>query len=74
MFPDTLAGHDPLDSTTVSGQFVPVDLTHEVDIRQFRIGVPQEYRCEGMSEEVVEAWGMVANILEQAGAEVVQVS
>jgi Asp-tRNA(Asn)/Glu-tRNA(Gln) amidotransferase A subunit family amidase len=70
---DVLAGHDPLDSTTIQDDFIPLDLSQSVDISRIRIGIPQEYSCPGMSHEVIETWSEVADILEQAGAEVVQV-
>jgi Asp-tRNA(Asn)/Glu-tRNA(Gln) amidotransferase A subunit family amidase len=70
---DVLAGHDPLDSTTVQDDFIPLDLSQDIDISRIRIGVPKEYNCPGMSDEVVETWSEVADILEKAGAEIVQV-
>jgi len=70
---DVLAGHDPLDSTTVKDYFIPLDLSQNTDITKIRIGIPKEYHCPGMSVEVVELWSEVADILEQAGAEVIQV-
>lgn len=70
---DVLAGHDPLDSTTIKDDFIPLDLSKDIDISKMRIGIPKEYHCPGMSDEVVETWSEVADILEKAGAEVVQV-
>jgi aspartyl-tRNA(Asn)/glutamyl-tRNA(Gln) amidotransferase subunit A len=70
---DVLAGHDPLDSTTVEDDFTPLDLSQNIDITKVRFGIPKEYHCPGMSVEVVEVWSEVADILEQAGAEVIQV-
>ncbi|PNF29830.1 Glutamyl-tRNA(Gln) amidotransferase subunit A, mitochondrial [Cryptotermes secundus] len=69
-----LAGHDLLDSTTVQDSFIPLDLSQDIDISRIRIGIPKEYNCPGMSDEVMETWSGVADILERAGAEVVQVS
>ncbi|PNF29833.1 Glutamyl-tRNA(Gln) amidotransferase subunit A, mitochondrial [Cryptotermes secundus] len=68
-----LAGHDLLDSTTVQDSFIPLDLSQDIDISRIRIGIPKEYNCPGMSDEVMETWSGVADILERAGAEVVQV-
>jgi aspartyl-tRNA(Asn)/glutamyl-tRNA(Gln) amidotransferase subunit A len=70
---DVLAGHDPLDSTTVEGVFIPLDLSQDIDLTQVRIGIPKEYHCAGMSGEVVQMWSEVADTLEQAGAQVIQV-
>lgn len=71
---NVLAGRDPLDSTTVKDDFITLDLSQNIDITKIRIGIPKEYHCPGMSVEVVELWSEVADILEQAGAEVIQVS
>ncbi|XP_069700875.1 glutamyl-tRNA(Gln) amidotransferase subunit A, mitochondrial [Periplaneta americana] len=71
---NVLAGHDSLDSTTISEDFPPVDLSEDIDMSKLKVGIPKEYHCPGMSAEVVEAWGEVTDILEQAGARVVQVS
>lgn len=70
----TIAGHDPMDPTTVSDSFTPVSLPDDIDISKFRIGVPKEYHCPGLSLEVLNTWGLVADLLEQAGASVTQVS
>ena len=38
------------------------------------IGIPQEYYCEGMSEEIINVWSQVADFLENEGIKVVPVS
>jgi aspartyl-tRNA(Asn)/glutamyl-tRNA(Gln) amidotransferase subunit A len=50
-----------------------LNLSQSIDISKIRIGIPKEYICPEMSHEVVETWSEVADILEQAGAEVIQV-
>ena len=69
-----IAGHDPLDSTSVD---VPVpDYTAALtgDIRGMRVGVPKEYFIEGMQAEVEEAVRAALEKLAGLGAEVVEVS
>jgi Asp-tRNA(Asn)/Glu-tRNA(Gln) amidotransferase A subunit family amidase len=73
IFSDVLAGHDPLDSTTIRDDFIPLDLSQDIDISKMRIGIPQEYHCPGISDEVLETWSEVADILEKSGTEVVPV-
>ena len=68
-----LQGVDPLDSTTVDLSKVSND-SKEYDIKKMTIGIPQEYYCEGMSEEIVNAWSQVADFLENEGIKVVPVS
>ena len=38
------------------------------------IGIPQEYYCEGMSEEIMNVWSQVADFLENEGIKIVPVS
>ena len=65
-----LEGVDTYDSTTV--KLNNVELTD--DIKTMTIGIPQEYYCEGMSEEVIETWSQVTDFLENEGFKVVPVS
>ena len=37
------------------------------------IGIPQEYYCEGMSEEIINVWSQLADFLENEGIKVVPV-
>ena len=70
----TIAGHDPHDSTSVD---VPVpDYTAEMDtgVRGVRIGIPREYFVDGMQPEVETAVRRAVECLEDRGAEVVPVS
>ncbi|PSN31796.1 hypothetical protein C0J52_21994 [Blattella germanica] len=67
-----LAGFDPLDPTSSKDIFIPVR-DEIIDIKKFKVGVPQEYHCDRLSREVVEVWGIVADLLETAGAKVVKV-
>ncbi|XP_067125846.1 glutamyl-tRNA(Gln) amidotransferase subunit A, mitochondrial [Centruroides vittatus] len=70
---DVLAGHDQLDSTTVSDKltfYVP----DEISIKDMHIGIPKEYHCFGLSNEVVEIWTRIADLFERNGAIVSSVS
>ena len=69
-----MCGHDPKDSTSAD---VPVpDFTAALsgDIRGKRIGMPREYRMEGMPEEIETLWADGARMLREAGAEIVDIS
>lgn len=71
-----VAGHDPLDSTTVKKPFKQIALPpiEMLDVSKLRIGIPREYHCEGLSPEVLEIWTKVADLLEMNGAEVKEIS
>ena len=73
---NTIAGPDPLDSTTIKKTFKPIiseDIS-SLSIKDIRIGIPKEYHCEGLSQEVLEIWTQVADLLETNGAHVQEVS
>jgi len=69
-----MAGYDPKDSTSVN---MPVpDFTKVIgqSIKGLRIGIPREYRIDGLPAETAALWDKGAQMLREAGAEVVEVS
>ena len=69
-----ISGHDPKDSTSAK---LPVpDFAGALagGIRGWRIGIPQEYRLEGMAEETAALWDRAAEWLANAGAEITNIS
>ncbi len=74
---NVLKGSDKLDSTTLDASKIPPDvvLEEDPDLSKLTIGVPQEYFCEDMSEETIEVWSQVADLLEdEAGVKMIPVS
>ncbi|XP_035685707.1 glutamyl-tRNA(Gln) amidotransferase subunit A, mitochondrial-like [Branchiostoma floridae] len=69
-----LAGHDPKDSTTVSDTFQPFSLPEDIDITRLHVGIPKEYHAPHLSAETLNTWQRAADLLEDAGARVSQVS
>ena len=68
-----MAGHDPKDSTSADLPVPDFEATLAGDLRGRRIGIPAEYR-EGLGEEIAALWDGGADMLREAGAEVVEVS
>ena len=69
-----MASYDPKDSTSVD---LPVpDYTKALtgDVRGLRVGIPKEYRLDGMSPEIEKLWAEGAAWLKKAGAEIKDVS
>jgi aspartyl-tRNA(Asn)/glutamyl-tRNA(Gln) amidotransferase subunit A len=69
-----IAGHDPLDSTSIA-----VDTPDYVgalgkDIKGLRIGIPKEFFIEGIDKDVQEAVNAAIREIESLGAVAVQVS
>jgi aspartyl-tRNA(Asn)/glutamyl-tRNA(Gln) amidotransferase subunit A len=72
-----IAGHDPLDSTSVDApvpDYLNSGLQNGTDLRGVRVGVPQEYFIEGMQAEVEAAVRTAIDELAKLGAEVREVS
>ncbi len=71
---NTMCGHDAKDSTS-SKQEVP-DFTKalEGDLKGKKIGIPKEYRVDGMPEEIEKMWQQGMDWLKDQGAEIVDVS
>ena len=71
---ETMCSHDPKDSTSLPVE-TPV-WRSEVDkpIKGMRIGIPKEYRMDGMPEEIETLWQQGIAWLKEQGAEIVDVS
>ncbi len=69
-----MAGHDPMDSTSVDVPVPDYAAALTGDIKGMRIGVPAEYRMEGMPGEIETLWRQGRDWLEHAGAEIVDIS
>jgi aspartyl-tRNA(Asn)/glutamyl-tRNA(Gln) amidotransferase subunit A len=69
-----MAGHDPKDSTSADIAVPDFEAALTGDIRGKKIGLPREYRLEGLSAEVTALWDQGADMLRAAGAEIVDIS
>ncbi|GAB4357052.1 MAG: Asp-tRNA(Asn)/Glu-tRNA(Gln) amidotransferase subunit GatA [Kiloniellaceae bacterium] len=69
-----MAGYDPKDSTSVNVPVPDYEKALTGKVKGMKIGIPKEYRVEGMSEEIDRLWLQGIKWLEEAGAEVVEVS
>jgi aspartyl-tRNA(Asn)/glutamyl-tRNA(Gln) amidotransferase subunit A len=70
----TMAGHDPMDSTSADREVPDFEAALKGDMRGRRIGIPKEYRVDGMPEEIEALWSRGADWLREAGAELVEIS
>ncbi|PZQ49839.1 MAG: Asp-tRNA(Asn)/Glu-tRNA(Gln) amidotransferase GatCAB subunit A [Rhodovulum sulfidophilum] len=69
-----MAGHDPKDSTSAPMAVPDFEAALVGDMRGKRIGIPVEYRVDGMPEEIESLWHQGAEKLRAAGAEIVEIS
>jgi aspartyl-tRNA(Asn)/glutamyl-tRNA(Gln) amidotransferase subunit A len=70
----SMAGHDEKDTTSVDIEVPDYEAALTGDIRGLKIGIPKEYRVEGMSDEIEKLWTQGIDWLKNAGAEIVDVS
>ena len=70
----SMAGHDPKDTTSVDHPVPNYEAAIGKSIKGMRIGIPKEYRVEGMAGEIDKLWEQGAQWLKAAGAEIVAVS
>jgi aspartyl-tRNA(Asn)/glutamyl-tRNA(Gln) amidotransferase subunit A len=69
-----MAGHDPKDSTSAPVPVPDYEAALTGDIRGLRIGIPREYRVDGMAAEIENLWQSGIAWLRAAGAEPVEIS
>ena len=71
---NAIAGHDPLDSTSIKYEVPDYTKALSADIKGLRIGVPKEYFIEGTEPGVEEAVRGAIQVLEELGADVKETS
>ncbi|MBN9002545.1 MAG: Asp-tRNA(Asn)/Glu-tRNA(Gln) amidotransferase subunit GatA [Rhizobiales bacterium] len=70
----SMAGHDPKDTTSVDRAVPDYEAAIGKSVKGLRIGIPKEYRLDGMPSEIDRLWSQGAEWLKAAGAELVEVS
>jgi len=71
---EAMAGFDAKDSTSLDLPVPPWEANLTGDVRGKRIGIPKEYRIEGVPAEIGKVWDDGIAWLKDAGAEIVDVS
>ncbi|GHC49099.1 Asp-tRNA(Asn)/Glu-tRNA(Gln) amidotransferase subunit GatA [Neogemmobacter tilapiae] len=74
IFLQAMAGHDAKDSTSADIPVPDFEAALTGDIRGKKIGIPREYRADGMPAEIAALWAKGADMLRDAGAEIVDIS
>ncbi len=69
-----MAGHDPLDSTSADIPVPDFEAALTGDIRGKTIGIPREYRMDGMPGEIEAVWAQGTDMLRDAGATIVDIT
>ena len=71
---EAMCGHDPKDSTSAELAVPDFEAMLTGDIKGKKIGIPKEYRMDGMPGEIEQLWADGAAMLKDAGAEIVGIS
>ena len=71
---EAMAGFDPKDATSLQLDVPEWEANLSADMKGKKVGIPHEYRMEGMDEDVAKSWEQGIAWLKDAGAEIVEVS
>lgn len=69
-----MSGFDPKDSTSANKEVPDFAANLDGNIKGMKIGVPKEYRVDGMPDEIEKIWQEGIAWMKDAGAEIVDVS
>src|SRR5271169_1221330 len=70
----SMAGHDPKDTTSVDRPVPDYETAIGKSVKGMKIGIPREYRLDGMAGEIEKLWREGAAWLKAAGAEMIDIS
>jgi aspartyl-tRNA(Asn)/glutamyl-tRNA(Gln) amidotransferase subunit A len=70
----SMSGHDPKDSTSLDIETPDFPSFVGKSVKGLRIGIPKEYRVDGMPPEIEKLWEQGIAWLKEAGCEIVEVS
>ncbi|MEL7262902.1 MAG: amidase family protein, partial [Pseudomonadota bacterium] len=71
---EAMCSHDPKDSTSADLPVPNFEAMLTGDISGKKIGIPAEYRMDGMPDEIETLWSQGREMLADAGAEIVDIS
>lgn len=69
-----MAGHDPKDSTSAAMTVPDLSPWLSEGVRGLRVGIPKEYRMDGMDPAIEALWQQGAAWLKAAGAEIKEIT
>ena len=69
-----MAGHDAKDSTSAPVEVPDFEAVLSRDIKGLKVGIPKEYRIDGMAPEIDALWAEGIEMMKEAGANVLDVS
>lgn len=70
----SMAGYDAKDATSARAEVPDFEKFVGIDVRGMKIGIPAEYRPEGLNAEIAAVWDKGIEMLKERGAEIVNIS
>ena len=71
---EAMAGFDPKDATSLDLPVPAWEAGLNADLRSKKVGIPREYRVDGLDADVAKSWDDGIAWLKDAGAEIVDIS
>ncbi|MBQ8751153.1 MAG: Asp-tRNA(Asn)/Glu-tRNA(Gln) amidotransferase subunit GatA [Alphaproteobacteria bacterium] len=71
---NSMAGFDEKDATSARVDVPNFESFLGQDIRGLKIGIPNEYRPDGLNEEIANYWDKAIEMMKEKGAEIVNIS
>ena len=71
---EAMAGFDEKDSTSINKKKENYSKKLTDNIKGLKIGIPKEYRVDGMPKEIDQLWENGKKILKESGAEIIDIS
>jgi aspartyl-tRNA(Asn)/glutamyl-tRNA(Gln) amidotransferase subunit A len=71
---EAISGFDPKDSTSIDRKKENYSKKLSKNIKGLKIGIPREYRVDGMPNEIEKLWEKGKKILKEEGAEIIDIS
>ena len=69
-----MAGFDEKDSTSARKEVPDFEKVLGQDIKGLKVGIPAEYKSEGLNPEIAKVWENTALMLKQRGAEIIDIT
>ncbi|MEK9795019.1 MAG: Asp-tRNA(Asn)/Glu-tRNA(Gln) amidotransferase subunit GatA [Hyphomicrobiales bacterium] len=71
---EVIAGHDNKDSTSAQNKVEPFSQKLKKDIKGLKVGIPKEYKVDGISKEILNLWEKGIEIVKSLGCEIKEIS
>jgi len=71
---EAMVGFDPKDSTSINKKKENYSKNLSQNIKGLKIGIPKEYRVDGMPKEIDDLWEKGKKFLKEEGAEIIDIS